>query len=155
VISESVCVQVFRRKQGQIEYLMLRRSPKRGGFWQSVSGRVKKKETAESAARREVREETGLDPRSVILLEKVNVFFNVEDESMHLEPCFGAEVPDNEVVLSREHETKSWTDFDEAMRRTPFPGVRDALTELHGRLVRAGSSAPTARGQARDATADG
>lgn len=155
MISESVCVQVFRRKREQVEYLMLRRSPKRGGFWQSVSGRVKKQETAKSAARREVREETGLDPRSVILLEKVNVFFNVEDESMHLEPCFGAEVLDNEVVLSREHDAMSWTDFEGAMRLTPFPGVRDALTELHGRLVNAGSSAATARAQARDATADG
>ena len=45
------------RPDGRI--LVLKRSASRGGFWQQVTGRVEPGESAEAAARRELREETG------------------------------------------------------------------------------------------------
>ncbi len=132
--SESVCVFVFRRRGRQVEFLLLHRIPSRGGFWQSVSGRIEPGEKAEAAARREVSEETGLTPITVILLEKVNVFYNAPIEAIHLEPCFGVEVRDEDVRLSSEHDEHRWVEYPEARHLIPFAGVRAALDELHERI---------------------
>ena len=131
VVSESVCVFVFRRRGARVEYLLLHRTPGRGGFWQSVSGRMEAGERAGAAAQREVREETALDPVRLITLEKVNVFYNAALEAIHLEPCFGAEVTSGaEPKLSAEHEAYRWSDAEEAERLLPFAGVREAFREL-------------------------
>jgi 8-oxo-dGTP pyrophosphatase MutT (NUDIX family) len=114
---------------------MLRRKADRGGFWQSVSGHLERDESADAAARREVREETGLEPKTVILLEKVNVFFKPSEEVVYLEPCFGVEVANDEPVLSHEHDAHHWVDLREALALVPFAGLREALAELEGRLV--------------------
>jgi lipoyl(octanoyl) transferase len=151
VKSESVCVFVFRHAGEAIEYLVLRRRPARGGFWQSVSGHVRGSESAAQAARREVIEETGLAPTRVVLLEKVNVFFIPGDECVHLEPCFGAEVEAGDAILSEEHEEQRWVGCDQAIRLIAFDGVREALRELDDRLAgrapalpRAGAPSPPA-----------
>lgn len=138
VRSESVCALVFRRSAVGGQYLMLRRTASRGGFWQSVSGHVKRGEGAAGAARREVREETGLEPQAVILLEKVNIFFEPHDDAVYLEPCFGVEVTGDEPVLSHEHDACCWVAIADALRLVPFDGVRDALAELDRRLAAAG-----------------
>lgn len=44
------------------EYLLLRRVPSRGGFWQGVTGGVETQETLDEAALRELQEETALTP---------------------------------------------------------------------------------------------
>lgn len=141
-----MCAFVFRRGAKGIEYLMLRRVPARGGFWQSVSGHVKRGEGAEEAAGREVREETGLEPTTTILLEKVNVFFKPGDETVYFEPCFGVEAPGTEPVLSHEHDAHRWAAFPDAMSLIPFRGVREALEELHRQLagIPAGEMPPRA-----------
>ena len=140
VRSESVCAFVFRGAAPGVRYLMLRRAAARGGFWQSVSGHVKREEGAEGAARREVREETGFEPRAVIPLEKVNVFFEPDDDAVYLEPCFGVEVTGDEPALSHEHDGYCWATIADALRLVPFAGVRDALAELDRRLAAAGPS---------------
>ncbi len=134
--SESVCVFLFRRHQGTVEFLMLRRAPARGAFWQSVSGRIEDGETAERAARREAAEETGLEPLRVIVLEKVNVFYNQALEAIQFEPCFGIEVAaePQKLSLSPEHDECRWSNYHEAQRLIPFQGVRDALRELWEKL---------------------
>lgn len=132
--SKSVCALVFRRTADGIRYLLLRRVPERGGFWQSVSGHVHKGETAEEGARREVREETGLEPLSVILVENVNVFFKPGEEIVYLEPCFGVEVAGGEATLSGEHDEQRWVNLAGALGLIPFAGVREAFDELDRRL---------------------
>lgn len=135
-MSESVCALVFRRRSGRVEFLLLHRIPARGGFWQSVSGRIESGERAEPAVRREVMEETGFDPLRVIHLEKVNVFYNVALEAIHFEPCLGVEVAGGEPVLSAEHDAYCWSEGDEAERLIPYTGVREALRELREVLAR-------------------
>jgi NUDIX domain len=55
-----ILVYICRRPTPHItEYLLLKRSAARGGFWQGVTGGVEVGETLAQAARREVWEETG------------------------------------------------------------------------------------------------
>lgn len=126
----------------RIEYLMLRRVPERGGFWQSVSGNMNEGEEAESAARREVREETGFEPQGVLTLETINVFSRPGDERTYLEPCFGVEVGSGEPILSAEHDAHRWLEFREARELLPYAGMRKALDELDRRLAEVKASPP-------------
>lgn len=55
-----VVVYVMRRRKEDVQFLLLLRTPDRGGFWQTVSGGLERGETAWQTALREVHEETGL-----------------------------------------------------------------------------------------------
>lgn len=48
----SVLVYCYRRTAGDVEYLLLRRTAKYGGFWQGVTGAIEEGETLEQAAAR-------------------------------------------------------------------------------------------------------
>lgn len=71
----------------------------RSGYLFPVGGRIKINEDSESAAKREVREEVGLDLDQLTLIGVIENFFRIEGEPFH-EFCFlyKAEV-DREVVL--------------------------------------------------------
>lgn len=137
VVCDSVSAFVFRRTTDGIEYLLLKRTSDRGGFWQPVSGTIKKRETPEVTARREVVEETGLEPRSLVTLEKVHTFHIPGKRRIYLEPCFGAEVGAGEPTLSDEHSEYRWLAVDRAAAVIPFAGLRDALHELDSALAAA------------------
>lgn len=137
VVCDSVSAFVFRRTREGIEYLVLKRTPERGGFWQPVSGTIQKREKPESTARREVIEETGLEPRSLITLEKVHTFYIPGKRRVYMEPCFGVEVGEGEPSLSREHVEYRWLSCERAEAVIPFSGLRDALQELDSALEEA------------------
>ena len=54
-------IHLFTRTSEGAHFLMLRRIPTRGGFWQGVTGAPHPHESDDEAAIREVREETGFD----------------------------------------------------------------------------------------------
>jgi lipoyl(octanoyl) transferase len=58
-IPRDVSIQLFRRTPEGPRFLMLRRCPERGGFWQPVTGAPLPEENDADAAVREVHEETG------------------------------------------------------------------------------------------------
>lgn len=66
-----VQVVIFARKasSGKItKVLILRTNKKRGGFWQNVTGSVEHYERFPSAALREFKEETGINPKNIFVL---------------------------------------------------------------------------------------
>ena len=134
IVADSISALVFRRKRGVLTFLMLKRVPQAGGFWQSVSGRVEKKETAEEAAVRETLEETGLQAHRLIPVDYINAYYLGGD--VHLEPCFGVEVGPGRVRLSDEHEMFRWLDGKRAHRLMRWPGNRAALEHLMDELRR-------------------
>ncbi|EQD61675.1 NUDIX hydrolase, core domain protein, partial [mine drainage metagenome] len=54
----------FRLNPG-MQILLLKTIPRRGGFWQCVTGKVENGESLVEAARRELAEETGITDREV------------------------------------------------------------------------------------------
>lgn len=132
IVADSVSAFVFRRERSGLSFLLMKRTPDRGGFWQSVSGRTKRKETAEAAAARETREETGLKVLRVVYIDYLNAYY--ESPRVHLEPCFGVEVGAGEVRLSREHTEYRWLHAEAAVRRLRWAGNREALRVLIGEL---------------------
>ncbi len=144
IVCNSVCAFVFRRSGHSVEYLLLRRTHDRGGFWQPVTGRVEKREKAEDAARREVFEETGFKTREFLFIEKVHVYFKPGKRRVYVEPCFGIGITGTEPILSKEHDKCVWLDFEAAVQQLPHSGLGEALRELHTQLL-AGPSRATSQ----------
>ncbi len=119
------------------EYLVLRRSPQRHGYWHLVAGALEWGEEAEAAARRELCEETGLDVE-VRLLERyeydvagdppeVRARFAPGVETVHVH-AFVAEAPAGwEPVLDEEHDAYRWCSADEAVELLAYPEPRAAV----------------------------
>ncbi|MGA8892678.1 MAG: lipoyl(octanoyl) transferase LipB [Anaeromyxobacteraceae bacterium] len=126
------------RPDGKV--LLLRRGEDRGGFWQQVTGRIEPGEAPESAARRELREETGADaevtplgyvhgfPIGALQAARVGSGLRTGEET-----AFTARLPQEfEPRLSEEHREWGWFEPAEAVRLLPWAGLRRAVSLATG-----------------------
>ncbi|OGN06702.1 MAG: hypothetical protein A3B86_04660, partial [Candidatus Yanofskybacteria bacterium RIFCSPHIGHO2_02_FULL_38_22b] len=128
---------VFKRlPSGEFYFLMLKRTPQRGGFWQPVTGNVEEGETFEAAALREVKEELGIT--EIIQLIDTEYSYEFTDNGLdQFERIFGVQVsPDQEVRLSSEHTEYHWAIAEEALNvYLKYDGNKEGLRRLHEKLV--------------------
>jgi dATP pyrophosphohydrolase len=121
------------------EFLLLRRAGAETlypGMWQMITGRIESGEGAVEAARREIYEETGLQPGAILVVPYVASFYFAQDDSIHHVPVFAASVPgDAEVLLSAEHDAFAWLEYEEAWKRLVFPGHREGLRILRDYVI--------------------
>ena len=121
---------------GEISYLMLKRTPARGGFWQPVTGKVEEHESFENAATREIAEELGIT--NVIRLVDTGYSYEFTENGIdQFEKIFGAQVStDQKVTLSSEHTEYQWVSRDEALNTyLRYPGNKEGLRKLHEMLT--------------------
>jgi lipoyl(octanoyl) transferase len=136
---ETISVAIVR---GDSEVLLLRRIPRRGGFWQILTGRREPGESALAAAAREVYEETGFAPALNDLVDLRYAHSFALDPSripglpqgpraprFAHETAFALHVPSGAGVRldPSEHDDHRWTHFTEALRMLPFSGLRRAV----------------------------
>jgi len=128
---------VFKRlPSGEFYFLMLKRIPSRGGFWQPVTGNVEANETFEAAALREVHEELGIT--ETIQLIDTEYSYKFHDNGMdQFERIFGVEVSqDQEVRLSSEHSEFVWVSKDDALNvYLKYPGNKEGLRRLYQKVT--------------------
>ncbi len=132
----------------QVEFLLLKRAPGiwLGGTWQAVHGKIETAETARQAALRELREETGQEPRRFWQLEFVNTFYVAEKDRIVMCAGFAAEVAaDAAIRLSDEHTDYRWEPYERALRSYMWPGQRRALREIMEEIVTPGLAEPYLR----------
>jgi lipoyl(octanoyl) transferase len=141
-VPRDVSVHLVSRTPGGPRFLMLRRIPERGGFWQGVSGAPLRGETDTEAAVREVREETGFDVDGRLVALGVSYSYARQPEDAgRWEQLYGrgvdairvvafaAEVPDGEepALDAREHDAFVWCSYEEADAALDWPIEKDAL----------------------------
>ncbi len=136
---ESVLVIVHTTR---LECLLIERvAPE--GFWQSVTGTLGWDETPAAAAAREVREETGLDPKGLRDARLARAFpilpawrsRYAPDVSENLEHLFYLELPEPlSVTLDpAEHRASAWLPVGEAIAKVASWTNRDGLERLVSR----------------------
>ena len=101
-------------------------------------GHVESTETAEEAAWRELREETGLGPGHALgawQLERVDTFFLADADAVVLCPGFAVEVSADPPRLGEGHEAHRWVRREEAGRAFLWPGQRAAVEHIVAEIL--------------------
>ncbi len=133
-----VLVYAFRLYAGEPHWLLLKRSPDRGGFWQGVTGAIEPGETIENAAYRELAEETSLAPvwlrpahlqYQITLRPEWTVRYNFDPAITTItEHVFWARLSDDaSPVISNEHTEFRWLTLNEALPLLKWPKNIEAL----------------------------
>ena len=123
----------LQREDGRV--LLLKRTAERGGFWQILTGRMERGETALQTAAREIHEETGFSPRLDQIRDLRYVHsFALRGQTPPLfvqESAFAAAV-EGDPTLSDEHDAHRWCTTQEALGILPFAGLRRAVQLASG-----------------------
>ncbi|MCU0342655.1 MAG: NUDIX pyrophosphatase [Ignavibacterium sp.] len=130
IISNLIEAHIFRIKNGELEFLLLKRSPEQyyPNLWQMVTGKIKENETAYQSALREIKEETGLTPEKFWVAPTVNSFYSPDKDYICILPVFAARVKDEcEIKLSKEHTEYKWVNPGEAKQLLAWDGQRKSV----------------------------
>lgn len=137
LVHDIVQVVVYRHNDDTIEYLLIRRIPADGGFWQPVTGHIESGETHMQTIGRELAEETGL----VEVLALSDALYAYEYD-LHGEPgrdtVYAVEVPYDAIVQLAvdEHDAHEWLALDQAVKRLKYDGNKESLRKVHAHVTR-------------------
>lgn len=111
-----------------------------GKFWDFAKGHVEPGETDLQAARRELKEETGLDEIEHVagFAREITYFFRDRRRGLIRKTVvfFLARSSTDEVRLSAEHQEHAWLPFVEAVGRVTYASAREVLKAAGEHLAR-------------------
>ncbi|MCR3923397.1 MAG: NUDIX domain-containing protein [Firmicutes bacterium] len=126
---------VYRWQNDMPEYLILKRNPTLGGYWQPVTGYIDEPETNRYAALREFHEETGIVEYERIFDPQHYYFFDMNGITCSIS-VLAVEVNNHaDVQLSFEHTAYMWVDYHEAQTMLHWKNNIEALQILHQKLL--------------------
>jgi 8-oxo-dGTP pyrophosphatase MutT (NUDIX family) len=131
-----VDVVVFRPVARGWLVLALERGPNTRcpGSWEIVHGKIDPEEALETAALRELREETGLEAERLLSIT-MHSFYLMPKKTVQLSAVFAAVVgAEAKVTLSEEHCRFAWLTASQARRRLSWPMERRALDDARALL---------------------
>lgn len=143
-IEKSAGAVIFREKNSKVYYLLLhypaaKRRPK--PYWDLPKGHIEKGETLEETAKREVKEETGLDDIKIIsgFKETIKYFFRWENKNiMKFVTFFVAKTKNDKVEISEEHIGFEWLLFEEAIKRATFKNAKEIIRKANNFFLEKG-----------------
>ena len=125
----TIQVIIFRRNK-ENKILLLKRTKERGGFWQTISGRIEEGEKPVEAAKREVKEETGINNYKRVL--ELSSYYGSSDKNVK-EYCFAFEVDNQRNILLdnnpeiTEHDDFKWLPFEKAASLARWPQYKSQI----------------------------
>ena len=128
-----VKVEVFAYRifNAEREFLLIRRVPEDGGFWQPVTGTLEFEESLQECGFRELREELGIRTENLSLSQEAYRFSWQKKDYVVVELVYGVELSIKQVInLSPEHDDYRWVSATDAMSLLEKENNRIALTKL-------------------------
>ena len=129
----------------KIEYLIIKRCEKDGGFWQGVTGTLEEGEKLKDCLVREIGEELGItninnisDLKQIFQWSKKTGFVITEYVFFfffYINIDISVEIDRNiDITLSEEHVDYKWCEFDEAYRMLEKDNNKDTLKMINNEL---------------------
>jgi dihydroneopterin triphosphate diphosphatase len=127
---------LFSKAGDKYEFLILKRTPDDGDFWQPLTGTLKNGEKLEDCLLRELQEETGIQ-KPVNITNEVWRFDWRKGDYAIIEFVFGVEINRNaEITLSKdEHSEYKWCNFDEAVEMLGRDNNKKAFQEFKKKFL--------------------
>ena len=137
IVSRVIDAYVFRRTEEGFRFLILKRSETKlyEHLWQGVAGKIEEGETAPEAAIRELKEETGLDPKMMFVADHVSHFYEVHGDRINLVPVFGIEVDSDDITLSHEHCEYKWVTLEDALDHLVWNGQKKGIQVVNEMIL--------------------
>lgn len=127
----------YRTIDNRVEFLLLKRAKGKiyEGQWRMIGGKVEVNETYWQGALRELKEETGLVPKTFWTIPSVNTFYEHKSDTVHHIPAFAAELGETDFPkLDDEHTEFGWFALEEAAERVTWP-EQQRLLRLTNNLI--------------------
>jgi 8-oxo-dGTP pyrophosphatase MutT (NUDIX family) len=121
---------VYRRRRGAVEVALAARRTRKGELaWGLAKGAIEHDESAESAALREVREETGLEAKIEAPLGDIRYFYVWEGVRVRKSVRFFLMCATGGDVALHDHEMEDvrWFPLEEALETAAYRGEREVL----------------------------
>ena len=108
---------VFAKVNGDYQFLIIKRVPEDGGFWQPLTESLEEGETVEECLRRGVKEELGINDITEVTERLWSFSWENKKGEPNIDLVYGVEISrDSGVKISpEEHSEYKWCSFDEAM----------------------------------------
>lgn len=141
-LEKSAGAVIFRQKNKKNYFLLLRypssvRRP--NPYWDFPKGHIEKKEKPEDTARREIKEETGIEDIEFIpgFKESIKYFFKFKEKTIFKTVVFYlAQTKEKKVKISWEHVDFKWLPYREALRQLTFKNAKDILKKVNDFLIK-------------------
>ncbi len=141
-IEKSAGAVIFRRQGDEIKYLLLHYpSGSRSGrnYWDFPKGHIEPQERTEETARREIKEETGLQDIEIIpgFRETIKYFFRWKEKNiLKFVTFYLVETVTEKIKISSEHMGYKWLPYEEAIEQLSFKNAKEILKKANDFLSR-------------------
>jgi len=135
-IEKSTGAVVFRRENKKIKYLLIQYG---WGHWEFPRGLIRKEESLEETARREIEEEVGIKDIQFIpgFKEWIKFFFKLKGKNiMKIATFLLAETKTKKIKLSYEHKDYAWLEYQEALEKLTFKNAKEILKKANQFLMK-------------------
>jgi len=135
-LEKSAGAIIFRKENNKIKYLLIQYG---WGHWEFPRGLIEKGESLEETARREIKEEVGIEDIEFIpgFKEWIKFFFKLKEKNiMKIATFLLTETKNKEVKLSHEHKDYTWLEYEEASKKLTFKNSREVLKKADDFLQR-------------------
>ena len=142
IISNLVEAHIFRIADSGIEFLLMKRAESEiyPNIWQMVTGSIENEKAYETAIR-EIIEETGLAPKLLWVVPRLNSFYSHEKDYICMIPVFVGMVSESaDVKISSEHSEFKWVDAETAKKMLAWKGQRESVSAIYEFLTDKSSS---------------
>ena len=127
---------MYSKNNDKIEYLIIKRSEKDGGFWQGVTGTLEEGEKLKECLIREIKEELGIvNINKISEIEEI-IQWAKKTGFMITEYVFSVELDRNiNITLSEEHDDYKWCDFNDSYQLLGKDNNKNTLKMINEKLT--------------------